>query len=64
MTVSPGSNDQLDENSAIGYRLPNAHRDPLRMEQSGSRSDQKQAYGGAKAGRRKFLQSWSRSWRG
>jgi hypothetical protein len=31
------------------------------MEQSGFRLDQKQAYGGAKAGWQQFLQSWSRA---
>jgi hypothetical protein len=36
----------------------------LRMEQSGSRPDQKQAYGGSKAGWLQFFASWIRSWRG
>ena len=36
----------------------------LRMEQSGFRPDQKQAYGGARMGWPQFLRNWSRFWPG
>ena len=36
----------------------------LRMEQSGFRPDQQQAYQGAKYGWQKFFATWSRYWRG
>ena len=36
----------------------------LRMEQSGFRPDQQQAYQGARAGGSSSLRTWSRSWRG
>ena len=36
----------------------------LRMEQSGFRPDQQQAYNGAKYGWQKFFATWSKSWRG
>jgi hypothetical protein len=55
MTVSPGSNDQLDENSAIGYPLPHAKGDPPAHRAVGLPGGSEQAYGGAKAGRQQFF---------
>ena len=51
--------------SVVTFTLtPTSTGTHLRMEQSGFRPDQKQAYGGAKAGGSSSSRTWSRSWRG
>ena len=57
--------DAMRLESVVTWTLtPTGTGTRLRMEQSGFRPDQEQAYQGAKYGWEKFFGSWSRSWRG
>ena len=52
-------------NSVVTFTLaPTSTGTHLRMEQSGFRPDQKQAFGGARRGGSSSSRSWSSSWRG